>query len=204
MSCGNRAVARMEHVGVPIDTETLSRLRAGWDAWVILRQRRFLLAVEIVQGARKRSMRLQEVYVQHPRLALVLQDKSRCLVREKGRLGVLNRQGGRETAAEAKIGITRMDWAVADTGTLADDSTSVGQRLASSLPIIHMALIETGRILPDMPSFLMKINAGESGYLSMITGPSRTADIERVLTIGVHGPERLVIVFVDEPGGLGQ
>lgn len=110
----------------------------------------------------------------------------------------------RETAAEAKIGITRMDWAVADTGTLAGDSTSVGQRLASSLPIIHMALIETGRILPDMPSFLMKINAGESGYLSMITGPSRTADIERVLTIGVHGPERLVIVFVDEPGGLGQ
>jgi L-lactate dehydrogenase complex protein LldG len=35
----------------------------------------------------------------------------------------------------------------------------------------------------------------------MITGPSRTADIERVLTIGVHGPERLVIVFVDELGG---
>jgi L-lactate dehydrogenase complex protein LldG len=35
----------------------------------------------------------------------------------------------------------------------------------------------------------------------MITGPSRTADIERVLTIGVHGPERLVIIFVDELGG---
>ncbi len=109
----------------------------------------------------------------------------------------------REAAAEAKIGITRMDWALADTGTLVDDSTSVGQRLASSLPIIHMARVETGRILPDMSSLLGKINPGGAGYLSMITGPSRTADIERVLTIGVHGPERLVIVFVDEPGGLG-
>ena len=37
-------------------------------------------------------------------------------------------------------------------------------------------------------------------YLSMITGPSRTADIERVLTIGVHGPVRLIIIFVDELG----
>ncbi len=108
----------------------------------------------------------------------------------------------REAAAEAKIGITRMDWALADTGTLADDSTSVGQRLASSLPNIHVALVETGRILPDMHSLLTKITPGNSGYLSMITGPSRTADIERVLTIGVHGPERLIIIFVDEPGGL--
>ncbi len=108
----------------------------------------------------------------------------------------------KDAAAEAKIGITRMDWALADTGTLADDSTSAGQRLASSLPNIHVALVETGRILPDLRSLLTKITPGKSGYLSMITGPSRTADIERVLTIGVHGPERLIIIFVDEPGGL--
>ena len=37
-----------------------------------------------------------------------------------------------------------------------------------------------------------------ANYISFITGPSRTADIERVLTIGVHGPERLIIVVVDE------
>jgi len=108
----------------------------------------------------------------------------------------------REAAAESRIGITQMDWAIASTGSLAQDSTSVGQRLASSLPLIHIALVATDRLLADMPSLLTKINPKEMGYIAMITGPSRTADIERVLTIGVHGPERLIIIFVDELGAM--
>ena len=107
----------------------------------------------------------------------------------------------RESAADAKIGITQMDWAIANTGTLAQDSTPVEQRLASSLSFIHIALVATDGLLADMPSLLTKINPKEIGYIAMVTGPSRTADIERVLTIGVHGPKRLIIVFVDELGG---
>ncbi len=110
----------------------------------------------------------------------------------------------RETAAESKIGITQMDWAVADTGSLVQDSTAVEQRLASSLPLIHVALAATDRLLADLPSLLTKIGPKESGYMAVITGPSRTADIERVLTIGVHGPERLIIIFVDGPGAMDQ
>ena len=56
----------------------------------------------------------------------------------------------------------------------------------------------TGQLLPDLPSVLAKIRPEQTNYISFITGPSRTADIERVLTIGVHGPEKLIIVFVDE------
>jgi len=108
----------------------------------------------------------------------------------------------RELAADSKIGISQMDWAMANTGTLVQDSTPVEQRLASSLPIIHIALIATDRILSDLPALLTKVNPNKSRYIAMITGPSRTADIERVLTIGVHGPERLIIVFVDELGGM--
>ncbi len=108
----------------------------------------------------------------------------------------------RELAADSKIGISQMDWAIANTGTLVQDSTPVEQRLVSTLPVIHIALIATDRILADLPALLTKVNPNESGYIAMITGPSRTADIERVLTIGVHGPERLIIVFVDELGGL--
>jgi len=103
----------------------------------------------------------------------------------------------REAAAEATVGVSQMDWALADTGTLVQDATAVEQRLVSTLPRIHVALIAADRILPDMASVLGRIRPEKAGYLSMITGPSRTADIERVLTIGVHGPERLVILFVE-------
>lgn len=107
----------------------------------------------------------------------------------------------RELAAEARFGISQMEWALADTGTLVQNSTAAEQRLVSSLSTIHIALMPTGGILPDMPALLSRVNPRDSAYIAMITGPSRTADIERVLTIGVHGPERLVIVFVDELGG---
>ena len=72
------------------------------------------------------------------------------------------------------------------------------RRLASTLPPIHIAIVETSRIVPDMPAVFAKIRPEQTNYISFITGPSRTADIERVLTIGVHGPEKLIIVFVDD------
>lgn len=106
-----------------------------------------------------------------------------------------------QDAAEAsRVGITQIEWAIADTGTLVTDAAPVESRLASALPAIHVAVVATDTIQPDMPAALARIHPRQSGYISMITGPSRTADIERVLTIGVHGPSRLVIVFVDELG----
>lgn len=106
-----------------------------------------------------------------------------------------------ELASEARFGISQMEWALADTGSLAQNSTAMEQRLVSSLSTIHIAIVPTVGILPDMPALLSRVHPKDCAYLAMITGPSRTADIERVLTIGVHGPERLVIVFVDELGG---
>lgn len=104
----------------------------------------------------------------------------------------------RDAAASAHIGISQMEWAVAQTGTLLQDASAVEQRLVSALPPIHVAFVATGRILPDMAVALSKFDPRRSRYLAAITGPSRTADIERVLTIGVHGPKRLVIICVDD------
>ena len=107
----------------------------------------------------------------------------------------------RELAARAKVGISQMEWALSDTGSLVQDQSAVEQRLVSSLTSIHIALVPTGNILDGKQALFKRINPSTSRYIAFITGPSRTADIERVLTIGVHGPERLIIVFVDELGG---
>lgn len=103
----------------------------------------------------------------------------------------------RELAADALVGISEAGYALTDTGSLVTDQTAVEQRLASTLPVIHLAIIGTDRILDGKSAVFTKINPSNSRYIAFITGPSRTADIERVLTIGVHGPKRLVIVFVD-------
>ena len=107
----------------------------------------------------------------------------------------------RQSAADALIGISEADWALADTGSLVTDQTAVEQRMASTLPSIHIAIIGTDRILPDKTAVFGKITPKASRYIAFITGPSRTADIERVLTIGVHGPKRLVILFIDDMEG---
>jgi L-lactate dehydrogenase complex protein LldG len=108
----------------------------------------------------------------------------------------------REKAAASKIGISQLDWAMANTGSLIQDAAKVEKRLVSTLPSTHIAIVQTSHLLPDMPAVFGKIRPERTNYISFITGPSRTADIERVLTIGVHGPEKLIIVFVDEIAGV--
>lgn len=105
----------------------------------------------------------------------------------------------RKSASESKVGISEMEWGLADTGTVVQDATHVALRLVSTLPEIHVAFLRTGTILPNLEALLPHLDPTRSPYLSFITGPSRTADIERVLTIGVHGPVRLVILCIDEP-----
>ncbi len=117
----------------------------------------------------------------------------------------------RGSASTATVGISQMDLGLADTGTLVQNATAVEQRLVSTLPAVHIAIVATEAIVPDLRTALSRFYAVDGKdpskqqsaaspppYLSFITGPSRTADIERVLTIGVHGPERLIIVCVDE------
>ncbi|MBJ6723409.1 LutC/YkgG family protein [Geomesophilobacter sediminis] len=106
----------------------------------------------------------------------------------------------REAAAGARIGISEVDWALADTGTLVQDQSAPEQRLVSSLTELHVAILRSGTILSDKLALLSKIDPRKSRYIAFITGPSRTADIERVLTIGVHGPKRVLILCIDETG----
>jgi L-lactate dehydrogenase complex protein LldG len=112
----------------------------------------------------------------------------------------------RQSASEALVGISEMDFGVARTGTLLSDSSSVNQRLVSTLPPVHIAILPVSRIVADLATALTRLDVRRCPFVAAITGPSRTADIERVLTIGVHGPRRLVILLVGDPanGGASQ
>jgi len=118
-----------------------------------------------------------------------------------GRVPGLKFEITRQLAADSAVGICEMSFALADTGSLVSDQTSIDERLVSTLPPIHIAIVSTSSILEDKTAVFKKLRPENSSYIAFITGPSRTADIERVLTIGVHGPKRLVIVFVDEMEG---
>jgi L-lactate dehydrogenase complex protein LldG len=104
----------------------------------------------------------------------------------------------RENTRESRVGVTEFDWAIADTGTLVQDATAPGARLASTLVETHVAVVRTASLVPDLATLLAEVDPRRMRYLAFVTGPSRTADIERVLTIGVHGPKKLVIVAVDQ------
>jgi L-lactate dehydrogenase complex protein LldG len=104
----------------------------------------------------------------------------------------------KERAADSRVGISEFEWALAETGTLAQDATDPRLRLASTLTETHVALVRTSTLIPDMECLIARVDPRRARYLACITGPSRTADIERVLTIGVHGPKKLVIVLVGD------
>lgn len=93
------------------------------------------------------------------------------------------------------------DWAIAETGSLVLDSGSEDLRIATMLSETHIAWIGASRILPDataLSAYLVESMKSPPGYMSFITGASRTADIERVLAIGVHGPQELHILIMEE------
>ena len=111
----------------------------------------------------------------------------------------------REAAAGAQIGVTGVDWALAETGTLILVSGSGRPRSTSLLPDTHVAVFGKGHLLESLEQLGIMLEAlhadparSPSGaMISFITGPSRTADIELTLTRGVHGPKEVHAVFVE-------
>jgi L-lactate dehydrogenase complex protein LldG len=108
-------------------------------------------------------------------------------------------------APTADIGISGVEFGIAETGSVCQDAYAVESRLVSTLPPLHVAFLDSNLIVPGiLEAFEIVSRVFDRGYITFITGPSRTADIERVLTIGVHGPSRFVIIAVDgvsEEGG---
>ena len=99
-----------------------------------------------------------------------------------------------DALAAADIGITGAEWGIAETATLVLSTDPGRPRLTSLLPPAHIAILRADRILPDLPALFARCGALPSA-LTLVTGPSRSADIGFVPVLGAHGP-MAVAVFV--------
>lgn len=99
-------------------------------------------------------------------------------------------------------GVTFSNFCLADSGTVVLDSTAEEIRLATTLPEKHFILVDPRTILADNLAAvepMTQLHLGhEPRFVAYISGPSRTADIERVLTIGCHGPREVHILLVND------
>jgi L-lactate dehydrogenase complex protein LldG len=106
--------------------------------------------------------------------------------------------------ANCGAGVTTVDYAIAETGTLVVSSDEEQALLVSLLPVIHIALLKPQQILATLTDAVQAL-AGQHMLrgepcrsATFITGPSRTSDVELTLSIGVHGPKELHLILLDE------
>lgn len=93
------------------------------------------------------------------------------------------------------LGITTADYLLPETGTLVLRSSLEKPRGVSLLPRIHLAIVSPAMLRADLHQVFAE--AHDSHYLVFITGPSRTADIELTVTLGVHGPKNLFVWMLE-------
>jgi L-lactate dehydrogenase complex protein LldG len=103
----------------------------------------------------------------------------------------------------AELGITWAEYGVADVGALVEITYEDAHRLASSLPINHVAIVREKNVLPDLRSAMLEAGRVVANsrprrkpVVTFISGPSRTADIEGRLLLGAHGPHSLYVLVL--------
>lgn len=97
-------------------------------------------------------------------------------------------------------GLTECEALIAQTGTVLVSAPSAGGRALSVLPPHHVVLARREQVVPDLTAAFQRVQAKFMdkfpSFLSFISGPSRTGDIERILVLGAHGPKRLTVLLL--------
>jgi L-lactate dehydrogenase complex protein LldG len=100
------------------------------------------------------------------------------------------------------VGITMAQAAIAETGTLVLEAETERHRLVSLLPPVHIGIVYSRDMVLTIGDALSQLRGNErkqmSRAITFITGPSRTADIELTLTVGVHGPKELYVILIND------
>lgn len=107
-----------------------------------------------------------------------------------------------EVILEARIGITRCEYLIARLGAVMVSSRLCLGRKITVYPEIHLVLAYTSQLVPDLKQALSnlkkKYRDNFPSMVSLISGPSRTADIEKTLVMGAHGPKELYVFLIDD------
>ena len=103
-----------------------------------------------------------------------------------------------EAALSAEVGLTGCEALVARTGSILLSSKNNLSRTISAYPPIHIVVAYRNQLIYGLKEFFQKNDGAQSSAWSIITGPSRTSDIERTLVLGAHGPKELIVFLIDE------
>jgi L-lactate dehydrogenase complex protein LldG len=130
-------------------------------------------------------------------------DLANVLKNEGHAVTVVDAQTDREAFFAADIGISGVEYLIAETGSVVVGSRPGDPRSLSLLPPIHIAVAERRQLLPDLFDLFTAFSANGTlpslpSCLSVITGPSKTGDIELRLVTGVHGPGEVHVVLIDD------
>ncbi len=102
----------------------------------------------------------------------------------------------RQAAPPASAGIQSAEYAIAETGTLVQTSGGRKTLLPGLVTDVHVALLTPAAFVDRMEECLAAFSNNPPRNISFITGPSKTADIELTLTVGVHGPGKVIAVLL--------
>lgn len=107
-----------------------------------------------------------------------------------------------EYSAGEVIGLTSCERLIARTGSIIVSETNCGSRSAFAYPDVHLVLAYTSQVVPSLKVAFQELKTkyidGLPSQLTVITGASRTADIEKTLVMGAHGPKELYVFLIDD------
>lgn len=117
--------------------------------------------------------------------------------RRAGESGTDKRESLRTFCAAADLGISGANGALAETGSVIISSGAGKSRLVTLLPPVHLVLLPASRLSVDIFTWTAARGTQMPANVVLVSGPSKTADIEQTMAVGVHGPKRLIVVLIE-------
>lgn len=139
----------------------------------------------------KKEQKIEHLFVWEPNLQHILHQA-----------GIEYTDNDENFVRDAEAGLTTCESLITRTGSIMVSSAKAGGRRLSIYPATHIVIAKASQLVPDIKDGLQAIRDRYKNnfpsMVSMVSGPSRTADIEKTLVMGAHGPKQLVLFLIDD------